>query len=84
MELGIEGIPITQMAKALGVSPNAIKLRLSHRGIKPFGYIGRVSLYTVEDWNAIRESLPRGKKSPKYGKISAAVKQAMEQLNSQV
>jgi hypothetical protein len=81
-KLGIQGIPISQIAQAMGISPNAVKMRLSHRGIKPFGYIGRVGLYTLEDLDKIKEDLPRGRNSPKYGKVSAAIKQIIEQVGS--
>ena len=77
---GIQGIPISQIAQVMGISPNAVKMRLSHRGVKPFGYIGRVGLYREEDIEKIKEPLPTGRRSPKWGKIRPAIQKANDEL----
>jgi hypothetical protein len=64
----MEGIPISEIAKRIGLSQSAVKMRLFHRGVKPLGYVGPVGLYKEEDIEQIRDALPRGRRSPKWGK----------------
>jgi hypothetical protein len=64
----MEGIPIAEISKRLDISNYAVKMRLSRRGIQPIGYVGTAGLYKEEVIDLIRDILPRGKRSPKWGK----------------
>jgi hypothetical protein len=64
----MKGIPIVEIAEKAGMTRVAAKQRIYQRDIKPIGYIGQISLYDEEVIELIKEPLPRGKLSPKWGK----------------
>jgi hypothetical protein len=58
------GIPISDIAKILNTTSEAVRMRFKRRGVKPFRYIGTTGLYHENDIELIREA-PRGRPRPK-------------------
>jgi hypothetical protein len=58
------GIPISDIAKILNTTSEAVRMRFKRRGVKPFRYIGTTGLYHESDIELIREST-RGRPRPK-------------------
>jgi IS30 family transposase len=56
--LKVEGITITQMAKALGIPRHTVETRLIRAGIKPFTY---EALYPSDTLEKIKDVPPRGR-----------------------
>jgi hypothetical protein len=52
----MEGIPVSEIAKRLGITSEAVKMRFKRREIKPFKYIGPTGLYTEKDIDAIKDA----------------------------
>jgi hypothetical protein len=50
------GIPISDIAKRLDATSEAIRMRFKRRGIKPFRYIGTTGLYHESDIEAIKDA----------------------------
>jgi predicted ArsR family transcriptional regulator len=55
---GMNGMTISEMAKALNVPPATVKKRLLRAGRKPFS---QEALYTEDDFEAIRNVPGRGR-----------------------
>jgi hypothetical protein len=56
----MDGIPVVEIARQLGISSDAVKRRFQRKGIKPFKYVGPTGLYRKSDIELIREA-PRGR-----------------------
>jgi hypothetical protein len=52
----MDGIPASEIAKSLGITPDAVKMRFKRRNIKPFKYIGPTGLYKESDIEAIKDA----------------------------
>jgi hypothetical protein len=52
----MNGIPVSEIAKRLDITSEAVKMRFKRRGIKPFKYIGPTGLYTDADIDAIKDA----------------------------
>ena len=76
----MELLAISEIAEKIGMTKGAVKSRLFQREIKPVKYLGMVGFYREDVIDKIKESLPTGKRSPKYGKIRAAIKKANAEL----
>jgi hypothetical protein len=50
------GIPISDIAKRLDATSEAIRMRFKRRGIRPFRYIGTTGLYHESDIEAIKDA----------------------------
>lgn len=74
-EIRTTGITVVEIAEKTGKSVNAVRLRLQKRAIKPIGYIGMVAYYTSDAVDKVKEFLPSGKASPKWGKNRQATEE---------
>jgi predicted transcriptional regulator len=63
----MEGLTHDEIAKILGISPQAVKTRLIRRGIRPKQQAGRMNFYDESVVELVRQPLPktgRPKKNP--------------------
>ena len=75
-----DGLTLKEIAEKIGMSQVAVKNRVYKRGIMPYRIVGTVGLYREEDIDKIKEELPTGRRSPKYGKIRSAIGRANDEL----
>jgi hypothetical protein len=52
----MDGIPASEIARQLGITPEAVKMRFKRRDIKPFKYIGPTGLYKESDIDEIKDA----------------------------
>jgi predicted transcriptional regulator len=57
----MEGLTHEEIAKILGISPQAVKTRLIRRGIRPKQQAGRLNFYDPEVVDLIREASKGGR-----------------------
>jgi hypothetical protein len=75
----MDGIPASEIAKNLGITPDAVKMRFKRRNIKPFKYVGPTGLYKESDIEAIKDAYlgkHPTKKKPSGSKPKAKSKKA--------
>jgi hypothetical protein len=60
----VQGIPISFIAKEIGLNTDIIRSRLKRRGIDPVLVIGTTGFYDESVIELIRETLPRGGARP--------------------
>jgi predicted transcriptional regulator len=59
--MNMEGLTHEEIAKILGISPQAVKTRLLRRGIKPKQQAGRMNFYDDSVIEQIREASKGGR-----------------------
>jgi hypothetical protein len=80
----MELLAISEIAEQLGITPAAAKQRIYKRNIKPIKYFGKAAAYQKEVVDQIKDYLPTGRRSPKYGKIRPIIERVNDELDQQI